>query len=620
MRSPAECVDYLRYAAAAASVAPRTLWSAARGRLEPEIPEGWDFGRMRHQHYTVVEVDGPEALARALAAAYAARTPVAMGGSRHSANGQTLPRRTGIQLRARRDGAGWAAPTMIDEEHVRVAGVHTWRTLQDFLRARGRTCTVLTDHLTTSIAGTLSVGGGIGTRSVAFGRQLDAVRSFGLILPSGDRVRCSPTENAGLFRHAMGGMGELGVLDEITLWTRPYVSWLAIHRYQARTLVEAMSLVHHVLYHPEAPENLTHLVVEGPILGTPFIQFEIGFELADRAEARASLRRPPACLEAVEPHRRAAFDRALAPADHANDRHNRSSVYIASLVHHKHLWNDYFFADFDAYLRFLEIAQRRILAERGHDRLLSGLAFAYPGDPLDPVDPARRRAAFSYPARVGERYRWSFGFNFSVPDGPEVAQVADTLDALRRAATELGAGVYGYGYDRRGPEDFRRAYGPIVDDFLALKAAVDPHGLFGAGLPLEARADRDRSAAAISGAGPRGRRASIDGSVEEPGEDAVEREDPDQPGRQPEDVTARRRQHQRARPGAGGLRLRVAAHRRQAPERVDDQEGEEAGDRRPPRRVAIQQRAEAVGDRRRDRGDQELDEGVVVEDDHAGRP
>ena len=55
---------YLQYAYAAATVAPRTLLSVARGRLEPEIPEGTDFGRMRRRAYQVVEVDSRDALRR----------------------------------------------------------------------------------------------------------------------------------------------------------------------------------------------------------------------------------------------------------------------------------------------------------------------------------------------------------------------------------------------------------------------------------------------------------------------------------------------------------------------------------------------------------------------------
>ena len=113
--------DFARYAVAAASVAPRTLLSVARGRMEPEIPEDGDFGRMRHQRMQVVVVGGPEAMQEALVEAHAAGRAVSFGGSRHSANGQTLPRRPGVQIRADRAGS-WTAPEMIDEEHVRVSG------------------------------------------------------------------------------------------------------------------------------------------------------------------------------------------------------------------------------------------------------------------------------------------------------------------------------------------------------------------------------------------------------------------------------------------------------------------------------------------------------------------
>ena len=477
-------LDFARYAIAAASAAPRTLFSVARGRMEPDIPDDGDFGRMRSRRHRVATAGSVDALRRLLAEAYAANVPVTCSGSRHSANGQTLPGEGGLRIQLDRESGGWTPPTMLDAEHVQVSAAHTWRTLQRFLRERGRSCTVLTDHLTTTIGGTLSVGGGIGTSSVAFGRQLDSVVRFRLILPDGAPVWCSPSENPGLFRHAMGGMGELGVIDEVTLRTRPYRPWLAIHRFQARSPRGAMTRIHQVLTDPRRPDNLTHLVVEGPVLETPFIQFELGFEFDARAVAQANLRRPPAVLRPLAPVRRILGPTALVAADQSNDRHNRSAAFVAALRNHRHLWNDYFFADFDAYARFLDFAQTRVLAGPGRRHLLSGLAFAYPGDPLDPVDPAHRRAAFSYPCRPASDWRWSFGFNYSVPDGPQVAQTVEALDTLRREATRLGGGVYGYGYDQRTTADLVAAYGPIVDDFRALKRRVDPKGLHGGALPL----------------------------------------------------------------------------------------------------------------------------------------
>lgn len=231
--------DLLRFVARSAATAPGTLLSVARGRREPPILDGSDFGGMRWQTHRVATAGSADELQRLLAEARAGGVPVTVAASRHSANGQTLPPAGGLQIRLDRESGRWPAPRMVDGTRVRVPAAHTWRTLQSFLRARGRTCPVLTDHLTTRIGGTLSVGGGIGTSSVAFGRQLDNVRELRLILPSGDAVRCAPDENAALFRHVMGGHGLLGVIDEVTLETRPYRPYLAVFRYQARSLTEA---------------------------------------------------------------------------------------------------------------------------------------------------------------------------------------------------------------------------------------------------------------------------------------------------------------------------------------------------------------------------------------------
>ncbi len=477
-------LDFARYAVAAAAVAPGTLLSVARGRMEPQIGEGTDFGGLRRSEHRVAMAGSREELRSLLAKAARQGEAVTVAGSRHSANGQTLPRAGGLQIRLDRASGRWAAPTMVGPTRVRVSAVHTWRSLQAWLRPRGRSCPVLTDHLTTTIGGTLSVGGGIGTASVAWGRQLDQVRAFRLVLPDGDEAWCSPEENADLFRHAMGGFGELGVIDEVELETRPHRPWLAIFRYQHRDLPGAMDLVRQALEHPAVPGDLAHLVVEGPILDTPFLQFELGLEADSQQQARDLLRDAPEAFAHLERSRRVLGHRAIVKADQSNDRHNRSASYVSSLVGYKHIWNDFFFADYDSFRRFLCFTRDEVFARRGCRHLMSGLSFAYPGDPLDPVDPAHRRAAFSFPARQGERYRWSFGFNYSVPPGPQVQPIIETVATLRREATALGAGLYGYGYAERTAAELRQAYGSVVDDFLALKARVDPSGRFGAGLPL----------------------------------------------------------------------------------------------------------------------------------------
>jgi FAD/FMN-containing dehydrogenase len=52
----------------------------------------------------------------------------------------------------------------------------------------------------------------------------DHVRSLDLLLASGETLRCTPEENAAVFRAAIGGAGMLGVISRLTLQTEPVES------------------------------------------------------------------------------------------------------------------------------------------------------------------------------------------------------------------------------------------------------------------------------------------------------------------------------------------------------------------------------------------------------------
>jgi FAD/FMN-containing dehydrogenase len=78
-----------------------------------------------------------------------------------------------------------------------VPGTWRWHEVEAAANARGRTIPVLTDNLDTTVGGTLSVGG-IGTRSVSYGRQVDWVDALTLIRPDGTIVLCSPVSEPDL--------------------------------------------------------------------------------------------------------------------------------------------------------------------------------------------------------------------------------------------------------------------------------------------------------------------------------------------------------------------------------------------------------------------------------------
>ena len=165
----------------------------------------------------VAPVTSAEEVAHVLRTTRAAGTPVAVRGSGHSFGLQGLsdggvlivgePGDPGVRLR--------------DEGTAEVSARAPWHAAEQALNARGRSIPVLTNHLTVSIGGTLSVGG-YGEGTIRYGGQVDLVERFRLILPDGQARWCSPVESPELFRYGIGSLGQLGVLDRVVLRSVDY--------------------------------------------------------------------------------------------------------------------------------------------------------------------------------------------------------------------------------------------------------------------------------------------------------------------------------------------------------------------------------------------------------------
>ena len=92
-------------------------------------------------------------------------------------------------------------------------------TLFDLLTAtcdRGLTLPVLTDYLGLSVGG-LSQVGGIGGHTQHFGSFADTVLALEAIAGNGQQIVCSSTQNTDLFNSLLGGLGQFGVVTQVTL-------------------------------------------------------------------------------------------------------------------------------------------------------------------------------------------------------------------------------------------------------------------------------------------------------------------------------------------------------------------------------------------------------------------
>ena len=151
------------------------------------------------------------ALRSALVAARQGGKGIAMGGTRHSMGGQSIPARDGIALELP------SQPLKIDAagRSYTVGAGTTWHTIIEQLDKHGLSPAVMQSNDDFTIGGSLSVNAH--GWPAPFGPIASTVQSFRLMKADGAVVNCSRKENAELFGMALGGYGMFGVILDATL-------------------------------------------------------------------------------------------------------------------------------------------------------------------------------------------------------------------------------------------------------------------------------------------------------------------------------------------------------------------------------------------------------------------
>jgi len=98
------------------------------------------------------------------------------------------------------------------------AGI-TWRELVHRLAPHGLVPPVLTNNLTVTVGGTLSVAG-IGVASFRHGTQGDNVAEIDVVTGAGDLVTCGPSKDSELFWATIAGLGQSAILTRARLTLR----------------------------------------------------------------------------------------------------------------------------------------------------------------------------------------------------------------------------------------------------------------------------------------------------------------------------------------------------------------------------------------------------------------
>lgn len=137
---------------------------------------------------------------------------VSIGGGRNSMGGQTASERA-VQIDMREFKKILAFSTSTKEITVQ-AGI-TWREIQNYIDPYGLSVKIMQTYSNFTVGGSLSVN--VHGRYVGLGPIILSVKKFVIVLADGSIVEASPKKNTDIFYSAIGGMGGIGVITDVTL-------------------------------------------------------------------------------------------------------------------------------------------------------------------------------------------------------------------------------------------------------------------------------------------------------------------------------------------------------------------------------------------------------------------
>ena len=113
-----------------------------------------------------------------------------------------------------------------------------WHQLAENLRRRGLDYLSAPLNLTSSVGGTIGVGG-IDINSPRLGCSADQVESMQVVTPTGEIVECNEQHNGELFERVLLGYGQFGVITEATLRIRPFTP-IRMHYFYYSSIPQAI--------------------------------------------------------------------------------------------------------------------------------------------------------------------------------------------------------------------------------------------------------------------------------------------------------------------------------------------------------------------------------------------
>ncbi len=211
------------------NMAARGAFATDAGGTAYGLPHGVVIARDAHQ------------IAALLQTAQQYRVPITVRGGGLTTEGESVAF-GGVLL----DMTGMSRVLRVDADTLTVrteAGIF-WHSLAEELRRHDLDYLSAPLNLTSSVGGTLGVGG-IDVNSPRLGCSADQALALQVVTPTGDIVECSDTHNAELFQRVILGYGQFGVITEATLKVRRYTPLRMHYFYYAslRTAIEDLQLI-----------------------------------------------------------------------------------------------------------------------------------------------------------------------------------------------------------------------------------------------------------------------------------------------------------------------------------------------------------------------------------------
>lgn len=137
---------------------------------------------------------------------------VSIGGGRNSMGGQTASERA-VQINMREYNK--ILDFSKERKEITVQAGTRWREIQDYIDPHNLSVKIMQTYANFTVGGSLSVN--VHGRYIGLGPIILSVKQFRIVLSDGSIVVASPTENPDIFYSAIGGMGGIGVISDVTL-------------------------------------------------------------------------------------------------------------------------------------------------------------------------------------------------------------------------------------------------------------------------------------------------------------------------------------------------------------------------------------------------------------------